>query len=182
MKVGMGRRWKGWDERGQALVEFALVMPLMLALLVGAIEFGRGFFYWLDLGHLANTGGRMAVVDKWPGCTTKTSACVDTPPNNCGKIVAPATTPDECTLQTYLRQQANTSDLVSKATVEVCFVGKLPADATVGDPVRVTVKVPYSWFNLLGHTLVSYTIKSSTTMRLEQAPVRLSGGSKCVGT
>ena len=185
--MGMRRaRARARDERGVALVEFALVFPLMLLLIVGAVEFGKAFFYWLDMSQLANTGARMAVVDRWPGCTTKTSACVDpVPPTNCGKVVPPATTPKECTLQTYLRQQANTTDLVASTTVTVCFVGKTPANANVGDAVRVTVSTPYNWLPFInwgGGSVTNVTLRSSATMRLEQKPTRLAGTSQCAGT
>ena len=45
-------------ERGQATVEFAIVLPLVLLILVGLIEFGKAFNYWLSLNHLANEGAR----------------------------------------------------------------------------------------------------------------------------
>ena len=38
------------DERGQALVELALVLPILLLVLMGIIDFGRAFH-----GHLAVT-------------------------------------------------------------------------------------------------------------------------------
>ena len=185
--MGMRRaRARARDERGVALVEFALVFPLMLLLIVGAVEFGKAFFYWLDMSQLANTGARMAVVDRWPGCTTQTAACADTPPatptTECGQVNP--TTPRECTLQLYLRHQANTTDLVASTTVTVCFVGKNPPDANVGDAVRVTVSTPYNWLPFLnwgGGSVTNVTLRSSATMRLEQKPTRLTGV-QCPGT
>src|SRR5918992_653966 len=50
-------------ERGQALVEFALILPLFLILVIGLIQFGVGLNYWLDLNRLANQGARWAVVN-----------------------------------------------------------------------------------------------------------------------
>ena len=50
-------------ERGQALVEFALIAPLFLLIVVGIIQFGIGLNYWLDLNRIANQGARWAVVD-----------------------------------------------------------------------------------------------------------------------
>src|SRR5919201_4870511 len=55
------------DESGVALVEFALVLPLLLILLFGMLDFGRAFNYWIDATHLANEGARWAVVNKNPG-------------------------------------------------------------------------------------------------------------------
>ena len=53
-------------EEGQATVEFAIVIPLLLLLIVGIIEFGKAFNYWIDLNHLANEGARWAAVEKVP--------------------------------------------------------------------------------------------------------------------
>ena len=50
-------------ERGQALVEFALIVPLFLIIVVGIIQFGVGLNYWLDLNRIANQGARWAVVE-----------------------------------------------------------------------------------------------------------------------
>ena len=187
MRIGLPRLR---DQRGQAMVEFALVMPILFAFLVAAVLLGKGFFFWLDLSHLANTGARMAVVDRWPGCTTGTTPCSDVAPNPAGTKCGadndgnpgPPITPRQCTLQTYLKQQANTDQLVANSSVDICFVGKNPPDVGVGDTVRLTVRTPYSWFNLLGRTQISYTLRSTTTMRLEQRPQRMSGAIRCPST
>src|SRR6266581_2790228 len=55
------------DQRGAALIEFTLVLPLLLILLLGMVDFGRVFNYWIDETHLANTGARWAAVNKNPG-------------------------------------------------------------------------------------------------------------------
>ena len=46
--------------RGQALVEFALVLPLLALLLVMAIDFGRVFFGWVSLTNAARVGANYA--------------------------------------------------------------------------------------------------------------------------
>ncbi|MGI6488868.1 MAG: pilus assembly protein [Syntrophomonadaceae bacterium] len=48
--------------RGQALVELALVLPILLLLLMGIIEFGRIFFSYLTITELAREGARYGVV------------------------------------------------------------------------------------------------------------------------
>src|SRR3954471_6137760 len=55
------------DERGVALVEFALVLPLVLVLLLGMIDVGKAINYWNDETHLANEAARFAAVNKNPG-------------------------------------------------------------------------------------------------------------------
>ena len=51
-----------FDDRGASLVEFALVMPLLVLLLFGIIEFGYLFAQHLDVRHGAREGARMASV------------------------------------------------------------------------------------------------------------------------
>src|SRR5438093_9979902 len=76
----MGQRTQGWtifnlrrvsaaDERGVALVEFALVLPLVLLLLFGMIDFGKAINYWNDETHLVNEAARQAVVNNCPSCS-----------------------------------------------------------------------------------------------------------------
>lgn len=47
-------------ERGQALVEFALVLPLMLILFCGVIDFGRIIYANLNLNMVSQEAVRMA--------------------------------------------------------------------------------------------------------------------------
>ena len=48
------------DRRGQALVEFALVLPIMALLIVLAIDFGRAFFGWVSLTNGARIAANFA--------------------------------------------------------------------------------------------------------------------------
>lgn len=59
-----GRRWGGaWtDERGQALAEFALVLPMILLFIAGIIEFGRAWNIKQAVTDAAREGARYAVV------------------------------------------------------------------------------------------------------------------------
>lgn len=64
MNIRPGR--KG-NERGANLVEFALVAPLLFALLFGMIEFGWAFAQNLDVKHTAREAGRLAAVNATAG-------------------------------------------------------------------------------------------------------------------
>lgn len=57
-------------EDGQALVEFALVLPLLLVILFGIIQFGLAVNSANDETHLANEVARYAVVNEDPGPKT----------------------------------------------------------------------------------------------------------------
>jgi hypothetical protein len=48
-------------QRSQALVEFALVSPVLFLLLFGVIDLGRAIFYYDTLGHAATEGARTAI-------------------------------------------------------------------------------------------------------------------------
>src|SRR5438874_1762965 len=69
------------DERGQALVEFALLAPLFFMLVIGIIQFAVAFNFWFDLQRLANQGARSAAVNCGPSaanqCTSTTSTTLE---------------------------------------------------------------------------------------------------------
>lgn len=54
-------------ERGQAAVEFALVVPLLLAFLFLIAGFARVFNTYNDLNQMAADGARFAAVGNFPG-------------------------------------------------------------------------------------------------------------------
>jgi Flp pilus assembly protein TadG len=143
------------DERGVALVEFALVAPLLFVILFGMLDFGRAFNYWIDSTHLANEGARWAVVNKNPGSGT---------------------------LQQYIQQQADTGELKSGGSaalpdpLRVCI--DFPSGGTVGQPVVVTASVTYHWLPFLSDHIgtLATTVTGSSTMRLEAVPTNYSAG------
>jgi len=46
------------EDRGAAAVEFALVLPILLLLVLGIVQFGMTFFQWLEMEHAAREGAR----------------------------------------------------------------------------------------------------------------------------
>ncbi|MGA7105290.1 MAG: TadE/TadG family type IV pilus assembly protein [Candidatus Deferrimicrobiaceae bacterium] len=61
----MGAKVKptGKTERGQGLVEFALLVPIMLLLVIGIAEFGRAWMMRNILTGAAREGARVAAVE-----------------------------------------------------------------------------------------------------------------------
>ena len=55
------RKWVR-GTRGQALVEFALILPLLILILMGIIEFGRLWMTMITLSGAAREGARLAAV------------------------------------------------------------------------------------------------------------------------
>jgi len=50
------------NNRGQALVEFALVLPMLLLLVFGIVEFGRAYYTYISVAGVARETARAAVV------------------------------------------------------------------------------------------------------------------------
>lgn len=52
---------KNAPQRSQALIEFALVSPVLLLLTFGVVDIGRAVFYYDTINHAAREGARVAV-------------------------------------------------------------------------------------------------------------------------
>jgi len=135
-------------ERGNALVEFAIVAPLLFLIVFGMIDFGKAFNYWLDENHLAAQGARLAAVN-------------NTAPGTCPNGTTPGS------LQAYVKCNADTSELLNNATVCVSFPNSNLQKAT--NPVTVSVSTNYTWLPIIGSLFGSPTtsITGTATMRLE---------------
>ena len=73
MSRGVSRvRPSGGRERGAAAVEFALILPVLLILLLGIIDFGLYYYNDLQLTHVARDAARYLSV----GNTSKASAAI----------------------------------------------------------------------------------------------------------
>ncbi len=82
------------NRKGQSLVEFALLLPLLLILVMGLFDVGRAVFYYSVLNTAVREGTRYAIVQ--PVCKYKGSGCtgsdLDTYPVVCGETNATANT------------------------------------------------------------------------------------------
>jgi hypothetical protein len=140
-------------EGGQALVEFALIAPLFLLLVVGIIQFGIGLNYWLDLNRIANQGARWAVVDKYPDCNGTVGSAGCSSPN---------------TLVAHLESEPVSGGLQPTATI--CFEpGALQGQ--VGQPLTVRVESDFTFLPIMD--LGTITLRGKATMRIEQDPAVL---------
>ncbi|HYK96040.1 MAG TPA: TadE/TadG family type IV pilus assembly protein [Candidatus Dormibacteraeota bacterium] len=52
------------DSRGQSLVEFALVFPIIILLIAGFFEIGRAVFAYNTIANAARQGARVAMVNQ----------------------------------------------------------------------------------------------------------------------
>jgi hypothetical protein len=160
-------RGRANGEEGQALVEFALVLPLLLILVFGVIDLGKALGYKNDLTNLANQAARAAAVNNCPGGPT----CTD--------------------IATWIRDQAPSEELKNGTTggsisppglgtgtaITFEFIGPgtdEDPNYCIGDPVKATVTVTYNFLpfllkkplDVLPHP--SWPLTSTATMRLEK--------------
>jgi len=58
-----GRRTRS-RSRGQTLIEFAMVIPLILLIVLGTVDLGRAVFSYNTLAQAARAGSRVAIVNQ----------------------------------------------------------------------------------------------------------------------
>jgi Flp pilus assembly protein TadG len=81
-------RQRPGGERGAALMEMALTLPLLLLVTIGAVEFGRAYQTWQVLTNAAREGARVAVL---PGVTDAVVKTRVTSYMTAGQLKVPAT-------------------------------------------------------------------------------------------
>ena len=136
-------------EEGQALVEFALVMPILLLVILGIIDFGRAINYWNSETSLANVAARYVSV----GALPTSGPC-----------------PNEATISAYMTCALSSQYGITTVTgtnnglVGPTYCVSVPTDSS-GQPVTVKISGPYNWLPLLKQAQA--TITASATMPLE---------------
>jgi Flp pilus assembly protein TadG len=131
------------DERGQATIEFALILPLLLLLLLGIIEFARAW----NLAQLATDAVREG-----------TRQC----------SLADDVTHTEASVRAWIQNRMATSGVptaASTVTFATTAGGGTPCENS-DQPVTVTLRIPYSWM-FFGAAISPITLTSSFTMRNE---------------
>ena len=156
------------------MVEMALVLPILLFLALGIVDFGRAMNYWNDVNQIAADGARFAAVNRNPGTTMsppvtdfrewlRSQAVTDELKDR----VLAGGTPDYC--------QANIDDaeVCSQSVgnrLKVCVNSPTNQPLTIGNPIRVKVKSSYNLIPFLGENTSVGTvgITGEAVMRLEQ--------------
>lgn len=139
-------RTRARDERGTAVAEFALVLPILLVVVLATLDAGKAFNYWIDSTHLANEAARYAAVHK--------------------RLVAGQS------IEQSIINQATTTEL--KGKLDICIRHPTGAGGTTGqngDPVEVKVESTYGWLQfLVGRTgIATSQIRGVSSMRIETA-------------
>ena len=136
------RRHRISSEHGQTAVEFALVAPFIVVLLLAVIQFGIAFHNYVTITDAARAGARKAIVARFAaGNFDEAKQAVRDSASNLD--------------QTTLNQPG---------AIDVSAAGGL----TSGSLVTVTVKYPYTIsIPLLGMTVSSGTLTAVAKERME---------------
>lgn len=110
----------GFGERGQSLVEFAIALPVLLAIVIGIFEFGMAWNQRQVVTNAAREGARDAVIQ------TSSAAQVQN------------------TVGTYL-----TSAGLDPALATITLSANVGGAGVIGQPVSVQVSYPYE-FRFIG--------------------------------
>ena len=124
------------QRRGLALVETALTLPLLLLLLVGALEYAWLFFKFQQVNSAARHGARIGVTV--PATQTQVQAAID---------------------------QMMTSSGLQASGYTVTFSAD-PAALNPGEVLTISISVPYANVELIGFPLVPtpVTLIGATSM------------------
>ena len=137
------------DERGQALAEFALIMPILFLLIAGIMGFGRAWNLQQVVVDAAREGARVAVVQD--------------------ASMAPADSALGVAAVSHIINTRLHNAAVDTTTATITIAGNW---RRTGDSMYVAVNVPYS-FPLLSVLMdwatgsPNFNLHSATTMRNE---------------
>jgi len=133
-------------ETGQATVEFALVLPVLLLLVVGMLDFGRAVNYYNTLTELAAEGARFAAVNTNPDGTAVSGTSI----------------------QNQVKCQAVSKELRKSASFHVNISSPTGASAPLpaGQPVKVRASYSFSFIPFV--KVATVNLVGSATMRVEQ--------------
>lgn len=59
-----GKRFSAGNRRGQAVTEFALILPLFMMIVMGQVAFGMAFHNYLVLTNAVNVGAQLLAVSR----------------------------------------------------------------------------------------------------------------------
>ena len=153
---------------GQALVEFALMIPLLLLLIINAVNFGAFIYAWITVADAARAAANYAALG---------SASVGSPASATNAQITSLTTSDTSSLPSAVTVCVNTNATTSASTGTCSFtISSIPADPEAPTYVSLAVDVSYTYapffssfnFPALGiyTTLPPTAIQRRTVMRV----------------
>jgi Flp pilus assembly protein TadG len=136
------------NERGASAVEFALVLPIMLMLVLGIIDFGLMIHEKTMLANAAREGARNGAISRNEAVIRQTVA---------GSLVGPAQT------------QATVTVTCVKANGTAC-AGSFDTQVEPGGKVVVTVEDTYEWITPISRLVglgTGVDLEKTVEMRVE---------------
>jgi Flp pilus assembly protein TadG len=124
------------DQRGAAMVEFAIVLPLLLLLVFGMIDFASLYNDYQSVRQGAGAGDRMAVVNQSPVVTSPN--CSNTNVSDIHMSAPPAAGSSAADLICYTKARVGLN--MDDTRVKLVFNAPL----TAGNPLMVCVQYPVS--------------------------------------
>jgi Flp pilus assembly protein TadG len=132
------------NQNGASMVEFALVLPVLLLLIFGMIEFSVMLYDKAMLTNASREGARLGILYDYPDRITT------------GEM--------NTTVDNYLQNH-----LISLGGASTWSTSVSGTCTTAGDPITVTVTYDYNFlvFDVLGSLAPTLTLGGTTTMRCE---------------
>ena len=163
---GTGRRFRVGNARGQALVEFALVLPIMILMFMGVFDLGRFIFADNEISNAAREGVRTGIVNQYaPDIRNRAAAqavalgVATTPPSACDANNVPADPTGVCVKFVDQGTLTNTCNPI-----------------TVGCVAVVTVKYTYSALTpIIGGLVGPRPVVSTSKQPIESVCTATSG-------
>lgn len=126
-----------YDDVGQALVEYALVLPLVLLLIVNVVNFGGFFFAWIGVSNAARAGADYAVLD---------GSSVGFLPIASGSQISALITQDLASLPNNQSVTVNICQNINGTITALSgSCSSIPSDPEPGSYVLITVDVTYTY-------------------------------------
>lgn len=125
-------------EKGQSLVEFALILPLIVFLLLGVVDFSRIFHSYLTIDHAGREAARAASIGR-----------------------------DDSTIEGVAVSQGSSINLTTDQVAVEPPVSP-PDKRNSGTDVTITISYPVTFLTpLISNVVGPLTLKNKTVMRVE---------------
>jgi Flp pilus assembly protein TadG len=142
------KRVRRQDSRGQGLVELALILPVLILIFMGIVDFGRVIYAFNSVSNAAREGARLGIVDQ--GMTGGAyNAAIEAAHQATALGLSPT----------------------NPAQVQVTFpdpIGNCPT-ISPGCPIRVRVQYQFSAITpIIGRIIGPITVGSTTELPVER--------------
>ena len=137
-------------QAGQSLVEFALLLPVLILIFMGIVDFGRAIYAYNAVSNAAREGARLAIVDQRTGAG--------------GAYLAAIEAANQAT--------ALGLDPTNASQVLMTFPNPAPGNCAVisaGCPVSIRVQYQFTPLTpIIGRILGPFTVGSTTVLPVER--------------